>query len=144
MSHNHCFGGSDHQLRVYSNISELIANQEDPTPLVKLNKIVSHEEFQIYLKLERYNPFGSVKDRIALAMLNNLDRKGKTVIEPSSGNTGIALAALANAMDIPIEIAVPRQIPEEKKTILRLLGPDYLKLMMRSVLYFHRRAPGGW
>jgi cysteine synthase len=72
--------------------------------------------------LERYNPFGSIKDRIAYEMLKGLEVNGKTVVEPSSGNTGIALACVANALGIPVEIAVPDKIPEEKKIILKLLG----------------------
>jgi cysteine synthase A/cysteine synthase B len=114
--------GPDHQLRVYSNIIELIASPENPTPIVRINKVNPNKDFQIYLKLERYNPFGSVKDRIALEMLAGLDRGDKTVVEPSSGNTGIALASLANALGIPIEIAVPERIPEEKKIMLKFLG----------------------
>jgi cysteine synthase A/cysteine synthase B len=114
----------NHQLRVYESIDDLIASPDNPTPLIRLNKrFNSKDEFQIYLKLERYNPFGSVKDRIALSMLEGAEiRDGQSLVEPSSGNTGIALAALANAKGIPIEIAVPSRIPEEKKTLLRLLG----------------------
>ncbi|MDO8687287.1 MAG: PLP-dependent cysteine synthase family protein [Dehalococcoidales bacterium] len=113
---------ADHRLRVYSDITQLIASPENPTPLVRLNRINTNEGFQIYLKLERYNPFGSVKDRIALTMLNALEIGDRTVVEPSSGNTGIALACVANARGIPIEIAVPEKIPEEKKIMLRFLG----------------------
>ena len=112
----------NHQLRVYSNIRQLIASPENPTPLVRLNRINANEDFSIYLKLERYNPFGSVKDRIVVEILNALDMNGKTLVEPSSGNTGIALASIANSLGVPIEVAVPRGIPEEKKVILRLLG----------------------
>lgn len=114
--------GTDHQLRVYSDIAQLIASPENPTPLVRINRTNPGKEFQIYLKLERYNPFGSIKDRIAYEMLNALEIGGKTVIEPSSGNTGIALASLANALGIPVEIAVPERIPDEKKVLLRFLG----------------------
>ncbi len=112
------------QARVYDSIVDLIASPADPTPMVRISERVNpSHDFSIYLKLERYNPFGSVKDRIALSMLDGLDLDaGKTVAEPSSGNTGIALAALANAKGIPIEIAVPQRVPEEKKTLLRLLG----------------------
>ena len=113
---------ADHQRRVYSEITQLIASPENPTPLVRVNRLNPVSNFQIYLKMERYNPFGSVKDRIALAMLKGLDTKGRTLVEPSSGNTGIALAAIGNAMGIPVEIAVPDKIPEEKKVILRFLG----------------------
>ncbi len=110
--------------RVYESIVDLIASPENPTPMVKISKRINpNKDFPIYLKLERYNPFGSVKDRIALSMLKGIElEKGQCLVEPSSGNTGIALAALANAKGIPIEIAVPERIPEEKKTILRLLG----------------------
>jgi cysteine synthase A/cysteine synthase B len=114
--------------RVYESVVDLIASPENPTPMVKVGARVSpNEDFLIYLKLERCNPFGSIKDRIARSMLNGADiKKGQVLVEPSSGNTGIALAALANARGIPIEIAVPERIPEEKKTILRLLGVDTL------------------
>jgi cysteine synthase A/cysteine synthase B len=110
--------------RVYESIVDLIASPENPTPMVKINERVNpNKDFRIYLKLERYNPFGSIKDRIALSMLRGIKiKEGQSLAEPSSGNTGIALAALANAEGIPIEIAVPQRIPEEKKTILRLLG----------------------
>jgi len=119
---------TEHQLRVYESIVDLIACLENPTPMVKVNnRINSNTDFPIYLKLERYNPFGSIKDRIALSMIDGEEIKdGQSIIEPSSGNTGIALAALANARGIPIEIAVPERIPEEKKTLLRLLGIDAL------------------
>ncbi len=112
----------DHKLRVYSDITQLIANPENPTPLVRLNRINPNKDFQIYLKLERYNPFGSVKDRIVYEMLRALEIGDRTVVEPSSGNTGIALACVANALGIPVEIAVPERIPEEKKIMLRFLG----------------------
>ena len=112
----------DHQLRVYSDITQLIANPQNPTPLVRLNRINPSKNFPIYLKLERYNPFGSVKDRIVNEMLKALDIGDRTVVEPSSGNTGIALACVANALGIPVEIVIPEKIPEEKKIMLRLLG----------------------
>ncbi|NOZ04340.1 MAG: pyridoxal-phosphate dependent enzyme [FCB group bacterium] len=112
----------DHQLRVYSNIIQLIANSDNPTPLVKLNRINPNSDFDIFLKLERYNPFGSIKDRIAYEMLSALEIGDKTVVEPSSGNTGIALVSIANALGIPIEIAVPEGIPEEKKVMLNFMG----------------------
>ena len=111
---------SNHALRVYENVTDLVSSPENPTPIVKLNeKMNPNNEFSIYLKLERYNPFGSIKDRIALSMLEGAEiKEGQSLIEPSSGNTGIALVALANALGIPIEIAVPERIPEEKKILL--------------------------
>ena len=112
----------NHRLRVYSDITQLIASPENPTPLVRLNRINPKEDFGIYLKLERYNPFGSVKDRIVIEMLKSLKIDGRKLVEPSSGNTGIALTGIANSLGIPVEIAVPEGIPEEKKIVLRLLG----------------------
>ncbi|MDO8568782.1 MAG: cysteine synthase family protein, partial [Dehalococcoidales bacterium] len=114
--------GPDHKLRVYSDVGQLIASPENPTPLVRVNRLNPEKNFDIYVKLERYNPFGSIKDRIVREMLSELKTEGKTIVEPSSGNTGIALSALANSLGIPIEIAVPNKIPEEKKVMLRFLG----------------------
>lgn len=119
--------GLDHQLRVYSDITQLIAGPQNPTPLVRVNRNNPNRDFQVYLKLERYNPFGSVKDRIVYQMLKALEIGDRTVIEPSSGNTGIALACVANALGIPIEIAVPERIPEEKKVLLRFLGAKLME-----------------
>lgn len=112
----------DHALRVYQDITGLIASPDNPTPLVRVNRTCPTHAFEVYLKLERYNPFGSVKDRIAIEMLRALDVDGRTLVEPSSGNTGIALACVANALGIPVEIAVPKGVPEEKKVMLRFLG----------------------
>ena len=117
----------DHKLRVYSDITQLIASLENPTPLVRVNNVSHNPRFPIYLKLERYNPFGSVKDRIAVEMLKALEIGDRTVVEPSSGNTGIALTCVANALGIPIEIAVPRGVPEEKKVMLKFLGAKVME-----------------
>ncbi|MHC4693051.1 MAG: pyridoxal-phosphate dependent enzyme [Planctomycetota bacterium] len=75
------------QNRVYESIVDLIASPENPTPMVKIGeKINPNREFTLYLKLERYNPFGSVKDRIALSMLEGLEiEQGDSLVEPSSG-----------------------------------------------------------
>ena len=118
---------ADHELKVYSDITQLIASTQNPTPLVRVNRLNPNKDFQIYLKLERYNPFGSVKDRIAYEMLKALEIGDRTVIEPSSGNTGIALACVANALGIPVEIAVPERIPDEKKVMLKFLGAKVLE-----------------
>jgi len=115
-------GAYDHRLRVYSDITQLIADPDNPTPLVRLNKITRENDFPVYLKLERYNPFGSIKDRVVLEMLKTVEPGRKRLVEPSSGNTGIALAGIANILGIPVEIAVPERIPEDKKIMLRLLG----------------------
>ncbi len=118
---------SDHKLRVYSDITQLIASPSNPTPLVRLNRMNPNKDFTVFLKLERYNPFGSIKDRIVCEMLGALEIGDRTVVEASSGNTGIALACVANALGIPVEIAIPEKIPEEKKIMLRFLGAKVIE-----------------
>jgi len=85
-------------MTVVNNITELIGN----TPLVKLNRLTSEEHADVYLKLEYQNPGSSVKDRIALAMINAAEESGDltpgtVIVEPTSGNTGIGLAMVAAA-----------------------------------------------
>jgi len=118
------------QHRVYDSIVDLIANTDNPTPMVKLSKRYNAEpDFDIFVKLEGFNPFGSIKDRTALYLLQGLNlNKDQVLAEPTAGNTGIALAALANAQGIPIELAVPEGTPEEKKTLLRFLGAELLEV----------------
>ncbi|MBS1266226.1 MAG: Protein CysO [Candidatus Woesearchaeota archaeon] len=112
---------------VYENIEDLISNPENPTPLLKLGRINQQPYFELYLKLERYNPLGSIKDRIAIEMLRGAQvNEGQKIIEASSGNTGIALVAFGNLLGIPVEIAVPEAIPEEKKLLLELMGVQEL------------------
>ena len=121
---------ADHRKRVYDSIAELVPNPENPTPMVRLSPRCNPEPgFEILLKLEGFNPFGSIKDRTASYLLRNLQlQAGQTLVEPSSGNTGIALAALANARGLPIEIAVPEGTPEAQKTLLRFLGVELLEV----------------
>ena len=109
---------------VFDSITDLIGNVDNPTPVVMLNKNINPSpEFSLGIKLERYNIFGSIKDRVALKMLQeSLIINDQTVLEASSGNTALALAALGNAMDIPVEIAIPERAPEEKKQLLKILG----------------------
>lgn len=116
--------------RVYDSIADLIPNPDNPTPMVRISERFNpHEEFELLLKLEGFNPFGSVKDRIASYLLRGASlRADQVLVEPSAGNTGIALAALANAQDTPIEIAVPDGTPEEKKMLLRFLGVELLEV----------------
>ena len=104
--------------RVYDSIVDLIGNPDNPTPMVKLSKRYNAEpDFDIFIKLEGFNPFGSIKDRTALYLLRGTHlAEGQILAEPTAGNTGIALAALANAQGTSIELAVPEATPEEKKT----------------------------
>jgi len=119
-----------HERRVYQNVAELIANPDNPTPMVRLSsRFNTSPDFDIYVKLERNNPFGSIKDRTALYLLKGLElREDQVLTEPTAGNTGIALAALANARGTPIELALPDGTPEEKKALLRFLGAELLEV----------------
>src|SRR5437773_10458897 len=92
----------NHQTRVYNDVFEMLPSEENPSPMVRINKLNPSPEFELYAKLEWLNPFGSVKDRAAWAMLRELEEKGEVgngrgLVEPTSGNTGISLAAMARA-----------------------------------------------
>ncbi|MEE4164126.1 MAG: PLP-dependent cysteine synthase family protein [Woeseiaceae bacterium] len=120
----------DRARRVYDSIVDLAPNPENPTPMLRLGARMNHRSgLDLLLKLESQNPFGSIKDRTALFMLNGLDLEdGQVVVEPTAGNTGIALTALANARNRPIEIVVPDGTPEEKKAMLRFLGAELIEV----------------
>ncbi len=115
-------------LRRYDDIRELIGSPASPTPLVRVNRVVPDGAFDLYLKLEWFNPFGSVKDRAALYMLKAMQERGeledKELVEPTSGNTGIALAALAALVGKKLTVTIPEGVPEEKKILLRMLGAE--------------------
>ncbi len=108
--------------QLYNSILDLIGR----TPLVRINKLNTNKNVIIYAKLERFNPGGSVKDRIALYMLEQAERegllKGKTVIEPSSGNTGIGLAMVCAQKGYPLEIVMPDTMTMERRRILLAFG----------------------
>ncbi|MGZ6097236.1 MAG: PLP-dependent cysteine synthase family protein [Myxococcaceae bacterium] len=119
----------DHSARVYDDITEMLPDEENPSPLVRLNRLVP-EGSQLWAKLEWLNPFGSVKDRAAWAMIRDLeargqlgpDRPGRGIVEPTSGNTGLSLAALAGVRGYPMLAVVPSKVPEEKKVLLQVFG----------------------
>jgi cysteine synthase A/cysteine synthase B len=116
--------------RVYDSIVDLAPNPDNPTPMVRVSERTNpHADFDVLLKLEGMNPFGSIKDRTALYMLRGLKLEAdQALVEPSAGNTGIALAAMANAQGTPISIAVPDGTPEEKKALLRFLGAELIEV----------------
>jgi cysteine synthase A/cysteine synthase B len=116
--------------RVYDSIVDLAPNPDNPTPMVRISRRLNpHPDYEVLVKLEGMNPFGSIKDRTALYMLNGLQlAPHQALVEPSAGNTGIALAAMANARGLPIEIAVPDGTPEEKKALLRFLGAELIEV----------------
>lgn len=119
---------ADGKARRYDDIRQLIANPESPTPLLRTNHVLPEGLASFYLKLEWFNPFGSIKDRTALYLLNGLLERGqlngKSLVEPTSGNTGIALAAIATLMGKKIALTVPEGVPGEKKVMMRMLGAE--------------------
>ncbi|MBP0120082.1 MAG: cysteine synthase family protein [Nitrosarchaeum sp.] len=104
-----------------------ILNQIGNTPLVKLDSL-SIDNATYFAKLEGHNPFGSVKDRAAYWMIKDGEEKGKLtrgksiIIEPTSGNTGIGLAGIANVLGYKVEIVIPEKASDETKNIIRSLG----------------------
>ncbi len=119
----------NHQLRVYNDIFEMLPTEENPSPLVRINRLNPIREFSLFAKLEWTNPFGSVKDRAAWAMLRDLEERkqvgdGRGLVEPTSGNTGISLAAMARARGYHMRAVVPNKIPLEKKVLLKIAGAD--------------------
>jgi len=111
----------------YHNILDLIGN----TPMVEINRLNPNKKVKILVKLESYNPGGSVKDRIALAMIEKAEEKGyltreKTVIEPTSGNTGIGLALVCVVKGYKLLLTMPESVSLERKKILQALGADVL------------------
>lgn len=113
--------------RVYDSIVDLLPNEDNPTPLVRINRLAPNEQVELYAKLEWYNPFGSIKDRAAAQMVFDLEAQGalsaeRGIVEPTSGNTGISLAALSAVRGYPMHSVVPNRIPDEKKMMLRILG----------------------
>lgn len=116
----------DAAVRRYDEISDLLPDVDNPTPLVRVGWAPGTVD--LYLKLEWLNPFGSIKDRTAAYLLAGLERdgplNGSELVEPSSGNTAIALAALAALRGARLTVTIPDGVPEEKKVLLRMLGAE--------------------
>ena len=121
------FPGTD---EIVDSMVDLVPGPNNPTPMVRVGpRFNAQDDFELLVKLEGMNPFGSIKDRTAWFMLKGLAlEEGQSLVEPTAGNTGIALGALANAQGIPLEVAIPEGVPEEKKAQLRFLGAEVIEV----------------
>jgi cysteine synthase len=112
---------------------EMLSDEENPTPIVRLNHVVPLKHAKVYAKLEWYNPFGSVKDRVAHNLIREADANGllgdgQQLVEPTSGNTGMGLAMIANAKGYSLTTPLSNKIPAEKRIMLRLFGSNVEEL----------------
>lgn len=110
---------------IYNNITELVGK----TPIIKLNNLTDENAATVYVKLESFNPGSSVKDRIALAMIEAAEKEGKikpgdTIIEPTSGNTGIGLAWVGAAKGYKVIIVMPETMSQERRQLIQAYGAD--------------------
>ena len=111
--------------KIYNSITELIGN----TPIIKLNNIVPEGAADVYVKLEAFNPGSSVKDRIALAMIEDAEKKGlikpgDTIVEATSGNTGIGLSWVGSAKGYKVVIVMPESMSIERRKIIQAYGAE--------------------
>lgn len=110
---------------IFNNLIDMIGQ----TPIIKLNKLVSNDMAEVYVKLERYNPGGSVKDRAALGMIEKAEKmgllkSGDVIVEPTSGNTGIALAMIGKSKGYKVIIVMPDTMSVERRNIIKAYGAE--------------------
>src|SRR5436305_12151374 len=115
------------QGRIFNNITETIGG----TPLVRINRLVPPGQGIVLAKCEFFNPLASVKDRIGVAMIEAAERDGKVdkdtvIVEPTSGNTGIALAFVCAAKGYKCTLIMPDTMSSERRALLRALGADLI------------------
>lgn len=139
--------------RIFNNIVETVGN----TPLVRLNRVTAGVDAEILLKCEFFNPLGSVKDRIGMSMIEDAEKKGilkkeTVIIEPTSGNTGIALAFVAAAKGYQLILTMPETMSLERRTLLAMLGAklvltpgtEGMKGAINRAEQLARETPNSW
>ena len=139
--------------KFYNNIVETVGR----TPLVKLNRISEGAGATVAVKCEFFNPLGSVKDRIGMAMIQDAEskgllQKGMIIVEPTSGNTGIALAFVAAAKGNKLILTMPETMSLERRTLLAMLGadlvltpgPEGMKGAIGKAEEILKNTPNGW
>jgi cysteine synthase A len=139
--------------RIYNDITETVGN----TPMVRLNRIVPEGIAEVDVKIESFNPLSSVKDRIAVSMINEAERSGElkpggTIVEATSGNTGIGLAFVAAARGYHCTLFMPDTMSVERRKLLQALGaeliltpgPKGIKESQRLAEEYAAKTPGAW
>jgi cysteine synthase A len=139
--------------RIYDNITELIGN----TPLVRINRVAPDGAAEVVAKLEAFNPLSSVKDRIAISMVQEAERAGEigpgsTIVEATSGNTGIGLAFVAAAKGYRCVLIMPDTFSVERRKLLQALGAELIltpgplgiKEAQRVAGEYAEKTPGAW
>ena len=139
--------------KIYNNIVETVGN----TPLVRINRIAPEGAAEVVVKLESFNPLSSVKDRIAMSMVEDAERTGElrpggTIVEATSGNTGIGLAFVAAAKGYRCTLVMPDTMSVERRKLLQALGaeliltpgPMGIKESQRLATEYAEKTPGAW
>ena len=139
--------------KIYDNITELIGN----TPLVRLHRVPGDGSAEVVVKLELFNPLSSVKDRISISMVNEAEKSGElrpgmTIVEATSGNTGIGLAFVAAAKGYRCILVMPDTMSIERRKLLEALGAELvltpgtagLPEALRLAAEIAEKTPGGW
>ena len=114
-------------MKIYNDITEIFGN----TPLVKINKIMDGAAANVWAKLEFYNPSATVKDRLAIAMVDAAEKSGElkpggTIVEATSGNTGVALAMVGAARGYKVVLAMPESVSKERRKLIRAYGAELI------------------
>ena len=112
-------------MKLYDNITQVVGN----TPLVKINRILDGAKAEVYAKLEFYNPSSTVKDRIGIAMIDDAEKSGRlkpggTIVEATSGNTGVALAMVGAARGYKVILTMPDSVSKERRTLIKAYGAE--------------------
>ena len=112
---------------IYNGVLDLIGK----TPIVKVNNMVDENSAEVYVKLEKFNPGGSTKDRAALGMIEDAEKKGLlkkgyTIVEPTSGNTGIGLAFIGRVKGYKVIIVMPETMSKERRDLIKAYGAELI------------------
>ncbi|MDS0526869.1 cysteine synthase A [Clostridium sp. SHJSY1] len=112
---------------IYNDVLELVGN----TPIIKIKNLLDENSAEVYVKLEKWNPGGSVKDRAALGMIEKAERdgilkKGMTIVEPTSGNTGVGLALIGRLKGYKVIIVMPETMSKERRDLIKAYGAELI------------------